>query len=246
MKDLKNILNNPTKQNTTEFKTFLKKVYEEKMRPLRKAREEFKEIKESNYSKPILNTIISEHLKNNPGTDKNSRPAVGYGHSYGEVYDEFLGDYLDKEFTLLEIGVWTGACIRCWLDLFPKAKIYGVDISDMWKEERFLSKYKIENEERFHFVLGDVCDKKNEIKDTFDVIIDDGSHRIEDVEKALDIYFPKLKKGGYYIIEDIQSDVVWRKRVLNKINKESLMVCRDLRKKWNSGNDDIMYVIEKR
>ena len=39
----------------------------------------------------------------------------------------------------------------------------------------------------------------------FDIIIDDGPHDIESQIAGLDLYLQKVKKGGLYIIEDIQS-----------------------------------------
>jgi hypothetical protein len=39
----------------------------------------------------------------------------------------------------------------------------------------------------------------------FDLIIDDGSHINEHVIKSFEFLFPKLKKGGIYVIEDTQT-----------------------------------------
>jgi demethylmacrocin O-methyltransferase len=40
---------------------------------------------------------------------------------------------------------------------------------------------------------------------TFDLIVDDGSHINEHVIKTFEILFPKLKKGGIYVVEDTQT-----------------------------------------
>ena len=39
----------------------------------------------------------------------------------------------------------------------------------------------------------------------FDLIMDDGSHINEHVIKSFEFLFPKLKKGGIYVIEDTQT-----------------------------------------
>jgi hypothetical protein len=39
----------------------------------------------------------------------------------------------------------------------------------------------------------------------FDIIIDDGSHRVWHVLASFEVLFPLLKDGGIYVIEDIQS-----------------------------------------
>lgn len=39
----------------------------------------------------------------------------------------------------------------------------------------------------------------------FDIIIDDGSHVSSDIIRTFALYFPKLKSGGTYIIEDLHA-----------------------------------------
>ena len=38
----------------------------------------------------------------------------------------------------------------------------------------------------------------------FDVIIDDGSHKLDDILKFLKIFFKHLKNNGFYIIEEFK------------------------------------------
>jgi demethylmacrocin O-methyltransferase len=39
----------------------------------------------------------------------------------------------------------------------------------------------------------------------FDIILDDGSHINDDVIQSFKIMFPKIRKGGVYIAEDLQT-----------------------------------------
>jgi hypothetical protein len=39
----------------------------------------------------------------------------------------------------------------------------------------------------------------------FDFIIDDGSHRNQDILKSFNFLFPKLNEGWVYIVEDTQT-----------------------------------------
>ena len=40
---------------------------------------------------------------------------------------------------------------------------------------------------------------------TFDIIIDDGSHRCEDVISSLNVLFPRLRLDGCYVVEDLHT-----------------------------------------
>jgi SAM-dependent methyltransferase len=60
---------------------------------------------------------------------------------------------------------------------------------------------------RIHVVVGDAnesqtFEKVSQISDRFDIIIDDGSHRSDDILNSFNIYFPLLKPGGIFIVED--------------------------------------------
>ena len=43
-----------------------------------------------------------------------------------------------------------------------------------------------------------------ESKSGFDIIVDDGGHRNEDILNTLKAFWPGLKSGGLYFIEDLQ------------------------------------------
>ena len=84
----------------------------------------------------------------------------------------------------------------------------------------------------------------------FDVIIDDASHNLSDILYALPIFFKKLKKGGYYIIEDIDQFKVFKN--LNPKNEKltPIIILRNLEKnqKFDSdylSSDDVKYLKEK-
>ena len=86
-----------------------------------------------------------------------------------------------------------------WLEYFPKAKVIGLDVSDFsWLTA-----------DRFTFVRCDMNDraeirKASDISKTYDIIIDDASHASGHQQDAFLEFFPKLKSGGLYIIEDLQ------------------------------------------
>jgi hypothetical protein len=137
------------------------------------------------------------------GTDKN----VTGGHFYTPHYSHHLKRYRYKKIKMLEIGIGGydnpylgGNSLRMWKKYFPFGKIYGLDIFDKFFHQ----------EKRVKIFQGSQVDKvflervTNEIG-AIDVIIDDGSHVNEHVIESFNFLFPKLKDGGIYIIEDVQT-----------------------------------------
>lgn len=118
-----------------------------------------------------------------------------------ERYDPMLAPWLDKEITLLEIGVRTGGSLELWRDYFERGTIAGIDIA---LPKDFTAT------ERIHLFEGSQADPEfltlvaNEIApDGFDIIIDDASH-IGELTKAAfwHLFENHLKPGGMYVIED--------------------------------------------
>lgn len=139
-------------------------------------------------------------------------------HKYQHIYYDILKDNNIKN--LLEIGIGTidetkvsnmnyhkagvapnytfGNSLRAWRDYLPNANIYGIDVDEntMFEEERiktFCSSSMDKNK----------MDKILSSIGKFDLIIDDGLHTLEANLSTLEIVFPYLKDGGYYLIEDI-------------------------------------------
>lgn len=126
------------------------------------------------------------------GSDK------GTVHSYVEEYERLLAPYRQGS-TVLEIGVFSGACLQMWQEYFVDSTIIGVDLTDSMIQERYKNP-------PFHLILGNAASP--EILDdlqgyAFDVIIDDGSHIAEEQIKTFFLLKPLMRPGGIYIIEDI-------------------------------------------
>ncbi len=129
-------------------------------------------------------------------TDKNT------SHSYTEIYWGFFQPYLDKEINFLEIGIQSGGSSALWCRLFPKAKFIWIDVASIWNSYNIaLMDYK-----RGLFIKADAYDMNTSvaIEDRFDIIIDDGSHKLSDQMACIDLYLPKLKDDGIMVIEDLQ------------------------------------------
>jgi hypothetical protein len=153
---------------------------------------------------------------------------------YLPLYDELLGPIRAEPISLLEIGVQNGGSLEIYERFFPHAKkIVGVDV-----EERCATlKYRTE---RVSIVIGDagtmtVKEKVLQHAGEFDVIIDDGSHKSEDIIEAFLLYFPLLRPGGTYVVEDLscaywqawsgglfheQSSIAFFKTLVDLVNAE--------------------------
>src|SRR6185437_14396738 len=121
-------------------------------------------------------------------------------HDYTRWYDQMWGRQRLEPVKFLEIGVQSGASLRMWEEFFPNGKIVGMDIDP---------RCKALESKRVSIIIGSQDDSA--IRDQlavnhpkgFDIIIDDGSHVSEHMEKSFDLYFPLLKPGGTYVIEDL-------------------------------------------
>ena len=116
-----------------------------------------------------------------------------------EEYKTILRPLLHYPLNLLELGIHKGGSLQYWDDFLenPETKIVGLD----------LELPSINVSDRVIMIKADQNDteKLNEIAKThgpFDFIIDDASHFAKETQNCWDIFWPSVKQGGYYVIED--------------------------------------------
>jgi hypothetical protein len=97
-----------------------------------------------------------------------------------------------------------GASLRGWKQFFPNAKIFGADIDGgiLFEEERIKTYQCDQNSTDSVTKLWTTPELAVE---GFDIIIEDGLHIFESNVHFFENSCHKLKKGGIFIIEDIQS-----------------------------------------
>lgn len=141
-----------------------------------------------------MKTLDEIALTTGAGCDKGSDR-----HNYCSHYEAAFGHLRDKPIKFLEIGVEFGLSAKVWLEYFPYALIFGVDI----KRQHNL------HHPRFVFMEGDQRDRSfwfrllSEHGSDWDVIIDDGCHHTSGIMMAFEYLWPCLNPGGIYIIEDL-------------------------------------------
>ena len=121
----------------------------------------------------------------------------GMIHSYIDQYERLLAPYRNG-CTFLEIGINQGHSLKMFAEYFHNSKVIGIEI---W--EGCLNYFK-DKDYNCQLIIADATKEVPELKDIkFDVIIDDGSHMMNDQEATFNILSKQMKKGGIYIIEDI-------------------------------------------
>lgn len=165
-----------------------------------------------NLDKQKIKLKQLEDLFNYFGTDKGSKPLNPYsklknkknfkGHNFSKFYEKHFRNLKRKKINILEIGVWEGASTASFYHYFKNAKFFSID-------RNFKLKYF---SKRINFVYCDTTSSKDLSKfksflkqekvNTFDIIIDDGSHILSNILKNLIFFFRYVKPGGIYVIED--------------------------------------------
>lgn len=138
---------------------------------------------------------IAEHH----GTDKSC-----IDHNYCPIYEKTFGHLRHHPVMLIELGVWQGASLKTWADYFihPDRIIIGIDHNpDCWQSDR-------------SGVYTYICDQTDTdipaAKMQPDIIIDDASHISAKTIASFQAWFPLLKPGGHYIVEDIVTSYYYR------------------------------------
>lgn len=131
------------------------------------------------------------------GADKSS-----FYHNYTEVYARYFAPLQEKPIKFLEIGIHQGASVKLWEEYFKNADLHFMDIT--------LDRVCYTSS-RSHYHL---CDQENPAElqqfikksgGAFDIIIDDGGHKMNQQITSFATLFPVLKSGGIYVIEDLHT-----------------------------------------
>lgn len=137
--------------------------------------------------------------------DKYSCDKGNIKHRYDRVYEPALEKLKNKSFRMLEIGVFKGNSSEAFVEFCPDVEIVGVDIFTRVQEQDIaifqdprVTPCKCDSLEGPNDTFKDIVGRKK-----FDIIIDDGLHTHEAQWKTFENFFPFLKKGGSYFIEDV-------------------------------------------
>ena len=114
-------------------------------------------------------------------------------HNYGSFYDDLFQRL--RPTALLEIGVYRGQSLQAWR---------AAGVSNVFGVDRDVS----QNNCGPAVLYGTMPEDARTIArlvPTLDLIIDDGSHLYPDYTATAEVLFDRLRYGGVYVIEDIQT-----------------------------------------
>lgn len=162
------------------------------------------------------------------GSDKGNKDINNCKHNYTQLYYRLFSDLRNNKLRVFELGLGTnnpyipssmgingkpGASLYGWEKFFPNANIYGADIDRdiLFETDRIKTYY---------------CDQTNseeikrmwnhrELWEPFDIIVEDGLHSFDANVCFFENSIHKLKRGGFYIIEDIICNTLemWNEKI---------------------------------
>ena len=141
-----------------------------------------------------------EQILNLHKSDKSTK------HDYHTIYEPYFEKIRYDKINILEVGILHGHSMLAWLEYFPNAQVYGIDIfTRVGSAEIPALKRK-----RTHWAL---CDSTSMVSQStikrkwpdvkFDIILDDGLHTLKGQAKTFMNLIPLLKEDGTYFIEDV-------------------------------------------
>lgn len=131
------------------------------------------------------------------GTDKSS-----HFHNFARYYFQFFLPLRKKAKKVLEIGIEKGASLKMWAEFFPSAVIYGIDNDPKsFQEQSDKIRTFTGSQEDRSFMQGFL----SKVGGGFDIIIDDGGHRMREQLVTMQTLLPAVVPGGFYVLEDLHT-----------------------------------------
>jgi hypothetical protein len=128
------------------------------------------------------------------------RAGTGKGKDgFASVYSKVIGPRREEPLNLLEIGIDQGHSHQAWLEWLPNATITGIDTFERFAPEDI---EVLKDPRMRHYRRNSTWGPPKDMG-KLDFIIDDGCHWHAAQTATFLRYWPLLKKGGSYFIEDV-------------------------------------------
>ena len=131
-----------------------------------------------------------------------------YEHDYTlDCYPRQLEGIRDSAKLVIEIGIWNGGSLRMWSEYFSSAQLIGADI-DLSRIDAPIPRCNLR-----YLDQSVPAQLRTAFEDvefaSVDVLIEDGMHTARCQQTCFGVMFDYVKPGGLYIIEDLQTSLVW-------------------------------------
>ena len=168
---------------------------------------------------PAVKSPLEQWRRNkwNEGGDKMSPERHGYADDYARLLSRWTAP------TIVEVGVFQGASLAIWCDLFPEGTVIGLDLD---LNRFFAHRHSLIAQgafsRNFPMVVGDWDAYAPNVQvlrqalrgKTVDVVVDDGPHTDMAVLTVLNVMLPVLSPQFTYIVEDMANgETLLRSRI---------------------------------
>lgn len=121
---------------------------------------------------------------------------------YLDVYPRLVGHLRGKDISFLEIGVYKGGSIGMWRDYFGQAaRLTFLDIDPACRELALPGTVVEIGDQADGTFLSGMADRHG----PFDLIVDDGGHKMHQQINSFLALWPRLNDGGLYVVEDVHT-----------------------------------------
>tara|TARA_Y100000816_G_C26060226_1_gene556657 strand:+ start:81 stop:704 length:624 start_codon:yes stop_codon:yes gene_type:complete len=166
---------------------------------------------------------------------------------YTAFYSIIFASMRYSNINFAELGTFNGHSLLMWSEWFTQAEIYGFEYEssyiDICKQKQIprtkLNFIDVSSSESINNVL-------SSIGVTYDIIVDDSSHVIKDINLILNNAHKYLKTNGIMIIEDLDRNVKLDQFEIDETiwSFYSFVICDHKNRKCDN-NDKILYLIKR-
>ena len=135
-----------------------------------------------------------------------------FAHDYGQRYEKALERFdSNDEITIVEMGVLRGVGLAIWCELFPKARVIGLDVDTAHfkaNADVLVERGAFANGLPELYQYDELSDSARDVLhdilrgSAIDVFIDDALHYTRAIVKAYTDVLPFMHPSGVYIVED--------------------------------------------
>ena len=197
--------------------------------------------------------MIGRKFDTDKSSQRNNVTHQRHCHPYTLFYNSVFHSKRKAPLEIAELGILEGSSLLMWREYFTRAHIDGFDY-----DERLLQQFRERHDQtRIDLfpinvkIPGNVRQTFAEREKTYDLIIEDTTHEMEDQIRVVQEVWPYLKPGGMLVVEDIfkrYAETDYVTPILKTIGPEAHMyfVTLDHVNRVSTGGDnDKLLIIQK-